>query len=118
MKSFLVILLNLPVFSNQGYKTLRKYVANNALLNISDITASDVNQYMSKHTSEFDTSRSYDSDDTSIEGEGNDIMIITSEGVKLFTEYGVILDDVYDSNNYATIIAGLFNNRVLVVDII
>ncbi len=210
--------------SGQGYEALREYVANNTLLNISDITTSDVHQYVSQNASEFDISRSDDSGDTLIGGEGNDILLgqggddqliggvgsdtiiggkgndtldvgqdndidiliwgaasednahdtvknfdffhedkldisdllvneqtgnledflsfnfaagdtiitldtngsalggdvmtITLEGVNLFTEYGVILDGDYDNNDYATIIAGLLDDKALVVDVI
>ncbi|SEC78632.1 surface adhesion protein [Pseudomonas saponiphila] len=60
--------------AGEGYQAMQAYVAKQTGVDVSQVSTSNVHQYITEHYTEFDVSGSHDGNDTLLGGDGNDIL--------------------------------------------
>ncbi|MCO7574352.1 type I secretion C-terminal target domain-containing protein, partial [Pseudomonas chlororaphis] len=60
--------------AGEGYQAMQAYVAKQNGVDVSQVSTSNVHQYITEHYKEFDVSGSHDGNDTLLGGAGNDIL--------------------------------------------
>ncbi|QNH80273.1 LapA family giant adhesin [Pseudomonas protegens] len=60
--------------AGEGYQAMQAYVAKQSGVDVSQVSTSNVHQYITEHYTEFDVSGSHDGNDTLLGGDGNDIL--------------------------------------------
>ncbi|MCE4058517.1 type I secretion C-terminal target domain-containing protein [Pseudomonas sp. Au-Pse12] len=97
--------------AGEGYQAMQAYVAKQTGVDVSQVSTSNVHQYITEHYTEFDVSGSHDGNDTLLGGDGNDILF--GQGGNDFLDGGRGNDILLGGTGNDTLIGGKGNDILI-----